>query len=617
MWWSPPSEPAVRLLAAAALALSCGPAGVEVPDAWQVIDLWRQDATISGSGAAEELAVQTAVVTLRGRRMMAVQHRAGDRLSWRLELGDEPSLSFRPNAVGGRCDFEVTVGEPGDNPRSVYQGSHEPRELPEEEEKGDTLDPQIDVDLAAFAGRSVELTFGIAEPSRATCEVAQWTSPTVASRGGVLRPVTDERPNVILIAADTLRTDALGPWGRTPSVTPNLDRLAKESDVWLRAYASCNSTNPSFASLMTGLYVKSHGVFNLKTPLPTDMTTLAELLQNAGYATSAVLSVRHLAKNSGLSQGFDRFQGPPGQFFAETAVNLAIQELQELREPFFLWLHLFDPHTPQNPPAPFHTGYRPLGGGLGPAGEWTPFRPPGPRLYDVNRSEPRLLGHADLYPGEVSYLDWQLGRLLDFLGSHGLLDDSLLIFVADHGENLGEHSIYFNHVGLFDTTVHVPLLIRWPGQRQGNEQRALVQHFDVFPTILGYLGIEPPPNDGIDLRQAAESGRGRRAVFANHANDHGEMVRTASHKYYRNRAPYHARGVEPPAPLLHPRGSYFYDLTADPREQHNLAGSGSEQESSLAAVLDRWLATGRGERPPALEINAEERAQLEALGYVE
>ncbi len=614
MWWSPPTS--IRCLAAAALALSCGPAGVEVPDAWQVIDLWQEPATVTGSGPGK-LAPKSAVVTLRGRRVMAVQQRAGDRLSWRLELGAEPTLAFRPNAVGGRCDFEVTVRGRGGDPRSVYLGSHLPRELPETEERGDTLGERVDVDLSAFAGRSVELAFSVAEPSRPTCETAQWASPTVASRGGVRRPVPDERPNVILIAADTLRTDALGTWGRTPSVTPNLDRLAAQSDVWLRAFASCNSTNPSFASLMTGLYVKSHGVFNLKTPLPDDMTTLAELLQAEGYATSAVLSVRHLAASSGLRQGFDRFEGPRGQFFAETAVNLAIQQLQDAPEPFFLWLHLFDPHTPQNPPAPFHAGYRPVGTGLGPAGEWTPFRQPGPRAYDALRSEPRLLGHADLYPGEVSYLDWQLGRLLDFLDSRRLLADSLLIFVADHGENLGEHDIYFNHVGLFDTTVHVPLLIRWPGQRQGSEQRALVQHFDVFPTILSFLGIEPPPNDGIDLRQAAHSGRGRRAVFANHANDHGEMVRTESHKYYRNRAPYRARGVEPPAPLLHPRGAYFYDLAADPREQHNLAGSDRQRESSLAAVLDRWLASGRGQRPPALELNAEERAQLEALGYVE
>ncbi len=607
----------------AVLALACS-GGREAPDAWQVIDLWRRPATVAGGDHGGEAAVRDAVVTLRRRRVKAVQHAADQQVGWRLELGAEPFLSFRPNAVGGRCDFEVLVTGPAGDPRAVYRQSHDPRPVPAEEQRGDALPEQVDIDLSPFAGKSIELVFRVADTSPPTCAAAQWASPTVASRGAARRDRQPgpaergaaQRPNVIFIAADTLRADALGAWGRTPSVTPNLDRLAAGSDVFTQAFSSCNSTNPSFASLMTGLYVKNHGIFNLRTPVPEEMTTLAELLKAEGYATAAVLSVRHLAKFSGLRQGFDRFQGPPGQYFAETAVNLAIQELQQVDEPFFLWLHLFDPHTPQNPPAPFHLGYRPASAdGLGPVREWAPFRQPGPRDFDGRGH--RLLGHADLYPGEVAYLDWQIGRLLGFLESRRLLDDSLLIFVADHGESLGEHDIYFHHVGLFDQTVHVPLMIRWPGQRQGSRQEMLVQHFDVFPTLLNFLGIEPPPNDGIDLRQAMGRGRGRPAAFANHANDRGEMVRTADFKYYRNRRSYSPRGVEAPAPVTHPRGTYFFDLAADPREQHNLAGSGRPQESSLAAALDRWLASDRGQRPPALELDAEERQRLEALGYVE
>ncbi len=604
-------------LTAALLALSCSRQGTEVPGAWKVIDLWREPATVTGSGAPDEPAVRGTVVTPRARQVMAVQHRGSDQLSWFLELGAEPFISFRPNAVGGRCDFEILAGEPGSPPRSVYMESHDPRDLPEAEERGDTLEEMVDVDLSSFADSSIKLVFRVAEPSRSTCRLAQWASPTVTSRGSYRRAGAGERPNVILIAADTLRTDALGTWGRAPSVTPNLDRLAARSDVWLQAFTSSNITNPSFGSLMTGLYVKSHGVYNLKTPMPDSTATLAELLRREGYATAAVVSVRHLADFSGLRQGFDRFRGPPGQFFAETAVNLAIRQLQEIDEPFFLWLHLFDPHTPQNPPAPFHLGYRPEGiGGLRPVSQWLPFREPGPRPFDVQRGEPRLLGHADLYPGEVSYLDWQLGRLLDFLESRQLLDDSLLIFVSDHGENLGEHNIYYNRVGFYDQVVHVPLLIRWPRQRRGTEQPMLVQHFDIFPTILRFLGIEAPPNDGIDLREATRSGRGRSAVFANHANDNGEMVRSRDFKYYYNRVPYRALGVEPPGALLYPRGGYLFDLTADPREQHNLAGSGRSQESSLAAALERWRAGTPAERPASIELGAEDRERLEALGYV-
>jgi arylsulfatase A-like enzyme len=222
---------------------------------------------------------------------------------------------------------------------------------------------------------------------------------------------------------------------------------------------------------------------------------------------------------------------------------------------------------------------------------WIPFREPGPRTF----VEPVLGGQRDLYDGEVAYLDRQIGRLLGFLESRGLLENTVLVVVADHGESLGEHGILFRHVGLHDTTTHVPLMIRWPGpDREGRRIEGLVQTIDLFPTILEAAGLSVPPQDGQDL------GKTRRAVFAEHADHLGAMVRNRDFKYIQS-----------------PDGPSLYDLKADPGETRNLAGRGLAVERELSELLRRWQADRRA-HPEArpVEPTDEEKARLKALGYV-
>jgi arylsulfatase A-like enzyme len=160
---------------------------------------------------------------------------------------------------------------------------------------------------------------------------------------------------------------------------------------------------------------------------------------------------------------------------------------------------------------------------------WIPFRQPGARDFE----EPNLGGHHDLYDGEVAYLDRQVGRLLGFLEARGMMENTLVVLIADHGENLGEHGILDRHIGLLDTTLHVPLMIRWPGaSREGRRINGLVQTIDVFPTLLAAAGLKPPASDGVDLRElTGEKKSGRRAVFAEHAGKLGLMVRTPGNEY--------------------------------------------------------------------------------------
>jgi arylsulfatase A-like enzyme len=243
--------------------------------------------------------------------------------------------------------------------------------------------------------------------------------------------------------------------------------------------------------------------------------------------------------------------------------------------------------------------------GLAPVRNWTQFRAPGPRAF----TEAVLGADKDLYDGEVAYLDHQLGRLLDWLDGHGYGENTIVVVVADHGESLGEHGIRFRHVGLHDTTTHVPMMIRWPGrERNGRKIHGLVQSIDLFPTLLKAAGIEPPLNDGVDLKElTGEKRQGRRAVFAEHAGKLGLMVRTRDYKYILSQGN-----------TFIPDGAYFYDVRKDPQELRNLLGQGLPAEKQMSDLLTRWLADRKNGKPQTIPRNLtpEEEARLRALGYL-
>jgi arylsulfatase A-like enzyme len=543
---------------------------------------------------------------------------AGSRLKWRLRLGQDAYFSFIPlgSEMPCACAYRMGLRDAGVI-KELYRV--------DAARVGPFAPARVDVDLKAYAGHDVELLIQLEAPPEALVHppgtpfpTALWGSPALYQRKAAALPsssaATASRPNVLLLGIDTLRADRLGPWGRNPSLSPSIDHLAGQSDVWLDAFTVFNVTNPSFASIMTGLYGKNHGVYDLKTPLPQAHTTLAELFQGAGYETLAIISAAHLRDhNSGLAQGFQDVTGATEHFAGELAVDMTLDWLgarsqkADAKRPFFAWIHLFDPHTPHTPPQPFAQGLRPAADmGLAPVRAWVPFRPPGPRAFD----EPVLGGNRDLYDGEVAYLDRQVGRLIGFLDSRGMLENTLVVLVADHGESLGEHGILYRHVGLHDTTTHVPLMIRWPGrEREGRKIHGLVQTIDLFPTILKAAGLKPPAVDGTDLRELTGAGKkGRRAVFAEHAGKLGLMVRTPEYQYILSQG----------NTQFFPDGASLFDLKADPAEVQNLAGRGLPAEEQLSDLLRRWLADRRGHPTAAgREQTDEEKARLKSLGYIQ
>jgi arylsulfatase len=604
------------LLGAALLALGCRAQPSQELLPWVRVDLARQPLTIDrvpdpgipvsrkisylGSAEVRDMSLVPASQLVQFPRrtagqVEALEMKAGTRVHWTLPIGHDAYVSFTPLGSEGpcACTYRVGVREARGRLKELYRVESAP--------VGPIAPAVVEVDLGEYSGRTVEIVFQLDGPSPST---ALWVSPALYGRAQAPLRKVGSHPNVILIGMDTLRADALGAWGRTPSLTPNLDRLAEQSDVWPEAFTVFNSTNPSFVSMMTGLYGKSHGVYDLKTPLPRSHTTLAEHLAGAGYDTFAVISASHLGDhNSGLGQGFGSVVRATEHHAAELAVDTTLDWIADRKSnprPFFAWLHLFDAHTPHTPPHPYALGFLPASAlGLDPVRAWVPFRQPGARTF----TEPVLGGQRDLYDGEVAYLDRQIGRLIGFLESRDLLEDTVLVLVADHGESLGEHGVLFRHVGLHDTTTHVPLMVRWPGvERQGRRIAGLVQTIDVFPTILKAAGLTPPATDGRDLRES----HGRRAIFAEHSDHFGAMVRTLDYKYI------WSQGL----PKLFPDGPYLYDLKADPGENRNLAGRGLAMEKELADLLRRW----QHDRRPAPEARPreqsdEEKARLKALGY--
>lgn len=402
------------------------------------------------------------------------------------------------------------------------------------------------------------------------------------------------RPNVLIVTIDTLRADRLGCYGYGLARTPVVDRLAKEGVRCSDATTSAPITLPAHSSIMTGLYPPAHGVRdNGNYALGTEAVTLGERLSSAGYHTGAFVSAAVLARRYGLDQGFEVYddelwaEDEPPIFMirertGERTATRAVAWLDAWKqageaEPFFLWMHLFDPHQPHD------TKSVELAVML-------------PTAYDV----------------EVAEADLATGQVVEWLRREKLLDDTLVVVTADHGESLGEHGEPTHGIFIYDATVHVPLIFRLPGVLPADRVYAgPVRHIDIAPTVLGVVGLGGDVGgqgmQGVDLLAAlrgdsappaltqysearlAEEGFGMAPLFG---------VREGGKKW-----------ISAPKPEL-------YDLKADPKETQNLYPSAAAEplQASLTAVEKD--SSARAIDAPTREIDRETEEMLRALGYL-
>lgn len=403
--------------------------------------------------------------------------------------------------------------------------------------------------------------------------------------------------NVLLITIDTLRADHLSCYGYTGIDTPAIDSLAKEGIRFEWAFTPVPITLPSHATIMTGLYPAVHGVVNNgEYRLDASARTLAQILQQQGLTTAAFVGAFVLSRQFGLDQGFEWFDdslSPDREtgsseheafwLYNERRGEIVTEEsIKWLKnknpDRFFLWVHYFDPHTKYDPPQPFRSRY--------------PDRP---------------------YDGEIAYTDHCVGLLLRELAAINRLNDTLIVLVADHGESLGEHRENTHGIFLYDATVRVPLILRYPGLPEGLVYSRPVKTLDILPTVLDLLKIPQPAGlQGLSLlTQMNRSGADplsddrifleTRFPEANFGWSRLEGVRTRKWKYIR-------------APRLE-----LYDLSADPHELQNVLEQYPEQAQNLGKILHAFLAAAPPEHHASkpVEIDAATRTRLEGLGYIQ
>ncbi|MGC9327554.1 MAG: sulfatase [Candidatus Hinthialibacter sp.] len=305
-------------------------------------------------------------------------------------------------------------------------------------------------------------------------------------------------PNVILLTLDTLRADALGCYGNSKVKTPHLDRLAREGVVFEDAVCQIPATLTSHTAIMTGRNPKTTGVRFRTARVASFEETLAERFRFHGYQTAAFISSYVLSPEFGLNQGFDKYEmgsirkegnKTTSERRAQETIEQAISHLSEIREqPFFLWIHLYDPHSPYDPPPPYSTMYDPDYDG--------PVRGTIAEITRLNAGRGRGASQRDLqhlralYDGEVAYMDHQIGRLTAKLEEWGILDKTILAIIADHGENLGEEGRFFHGDDLYQPSIHIPFFIRYPEKIASQTRiRPFVQSIDLFPTLMELTDI--------------------------------------------------------------------------------------------------------------------------------
>lgn len=454
----------------------------------------------------------------------------------------------------------------------------------------------------------------------------------------------DDRPSLVLVTIDTLRADRLGLYGYELPTSPNIDAIGAESVVFGNAISTGPSTAPATASLLTGVYHASHKVFENGAQLPEDVTTIAEVLRDAGYATAAVVTNPMVGKAAqGFRQGFDDFRMPPpaGERVAGTGrvkrraeqVTEAALELLDANpdRPLFLWLHLMDPHGPYAAPteyarelestfAPEHyeggnTLLTPSGSNYGLGGV--------PR-YQAVPDRLRKGAFLAAYDTEIHYADSQIGVLVEALRSRGRWDGSVFALTADHGESLGEHDYYFQHGWFaYDNTVRVPLLLRAPGLGAARVDTS-ISLVDLAPTLLELVGVQAPnAMEGSSLLPVVHGEEGDRPAFSQ--NSYGNQLtalRVGARSFIFTPPPdAEARKRDLGWRAHWPASSReeLYDLGTDPGEVRNLVELQPDAARTLRAQLQAWLAEQQsraGAREPG-DIDPQMEDDLRALGYLE
>jgi arylsulfatase A-like enzyme len=440
------------------------------------------------------------------------------------------------------------------------------------------------------------------------------------------------RQGAVLITVDTLRADHVGAFS-ADAHTPHIDLLAREGTVFERAVSPLPLTRPSHFSMLTGFHPREHGVLNNSTQLPDSARTVAEILQERGWRTAAFTATRILGTDSGATQGFDRFEstGSRLQRSGREVVEHALEWLDGLapEDPFFLWIHLYEPHVPYAPPAGFRADLDAARAEALPQLSWADFQ----RTARQNQGDvpSAVLEHArQLYRGEVAAADSMVGSFLAGLRDRMQLDEVLVILTADHGECF-ENGIWFEHSDcLYEGSIRVPLIVRQPEAfPPGRRVAEGVGLFDIAPTVLRSAGVEAPPAlSGRPLQELGADGERHFLVQRPYYSEKTAQERRSRGNAIRSVAGMPALHVDdesqwvgvvgPRWKLLVQNGrGELYPVAPRPDESQNLASTEPQLLDSMRSQLAEALRAHPLQPAPGGEVSEELRDALEALGYVD
>ena len=403
-----------------------------------------------------------------------------------------------------------------------------------------------------------------------------------------------EAPNIIFVTVDTTRADRMDFLGSKRGLTPNLDVLARQGVVFERVYSQAPLTPVSHATIFTGTYPQFHTVTDFGHQLPTLLPYVPEILKKSGYHTGAFIGSLILDPKASMAPGFDRgfdvfdagFRPKHGadesrydtvERRAGDVVQRAIKWLDKNHpSPFFIWVHLYDPHAPYDAPPP----------------------------YDTRFKEP--------YDAEIAYADASLGTLFTYLRQRGLYERSLIMIMSDHGESLGAHGEAMHGIFLYDETIHVPLVFKLPGEvLAGHRVSSRVRLVDVAPTLLSMLSLPLPPTfQGESLVPLMKAGSKRAEAdllayaetdYPHRAFGWSALRALRSGKYLYVRAP----------------RAELYDESQDTTDHKNLAGASPAVAGTLLSQLNnlRGKTSSSKDDKPNPALSAEQSEKLAALGY--
>lgn len=434
-------------------------------------------------------------------------------------------------------------------------------------------------------------------------------------------------PNLVVVTLDTTRADHLGCYGYFRDTSPFIDALAAESVLFERCLAPMSTTLPSHISLFTGTHPMEHGVLaNIGSPggrkfhSSPGLGLWAECAAGAGFQTAAFVSAAPVKRQTGIGEGFQTFDQPVRheRIAGKTSTKTIAWLEGEMREPFFLWVHYFDPHTPRSPPAPYDELFTRDAALEARMAELElpdqvktrkDKRPNQPRWIMADVAE-----HINLYDGEVRYMDEQLGQVLDSLRALPAWERTVVLVVGDHGEGLGQHDDLV-HGRVWNEQIHVPLIVRVPGVAPKRVPVPL-SIVDIMPTLQAMASGLP---FHALLEQASGStvtgeSAGERAIFSR------DVTRSRVHMF----DPRFALQVGEWKFIHDPKGAdQLFNVTADPHERNDVIGANMEVAAELKDRLLRIMEeqTLRGERLERErgkvddEVDPELARELRALGY--